>query len=155
MGLTDTTVLYDAEQPEDLRYLLGLLNSKLLTFRFRTIGKLKSGGILEYFWNRASPSCRFGGINLSKAADKAKHDQVVKLVDQMHTFVKQHASARTGDERTSIERQLEATDRNIDRHCHDLYRVTAEGIALVEEEEGRTLVADDESARGRGGLSGA
>ncbi|PZS32329.1 MAG: restriction endonuclease subunit M, partial [Pseudonocardiales bacterium] len=54
LGLTDTTVLFDNEQPEDLRYLLGLLNSKLLTYRFRYIGKLKSGGILEYFWNSIS-----------------------------------------------------------------------------------------------------
>ena len=51
LGLTDTTVMYDAGQPEDLRFLLGLLNSRLLTYRFRSIGKLKSGGILEYFWN--------------------------------------------------------------------------------------------------------
>ncbi len=74
LGLTDTTVLYDNDQPEDLRYILGLLNSTLLTYRFRFIGKLKSAGILEYFWNslfdrghrhfrmRQGPRANHGGV---------------------------------------------------------------------------------------------
>lgn len=40
LGITDTTVLYDNEQPEDLRYVLGLLNTRILTARFLFISKL-------------------------------------------------------------------------------------------------------------------
>jgi hypothetical protein len=42
LGLTDTTILYDNSQPEDLRWFVGFLNSKALTFRVRGIAKLKS-----------------------------------------------------------------------------------------------------------------
>ena len=82
LGLTDTTVLFANDQPEDLRYLLALLNSKLLTFRFRSIGKLKSDGILEYFWNSISklPVRR---IDLSDSTDKATYNQILRLVDQI------------------------------------------------------------------------
>jgi hypothetical protein len=54
LSLTDTTVLFDNGQPEDLRYIAALLNSRLLTWRFRTIGKLKGQGQREYFWNSVS-----------------------------------------------------------------------------------------------------
>jgi len=40
-GLTDTTIIFAQEHSPDLRYLLALLNSKLLTFRYRYIGKAK------------------------------------------------------------------------------------------------------------------
>src|SRR3990172_12193996 len=36
----------------DLHYILGLLNSSLLTFRYKGMGKLTSKGIYEYFWNQ-------------------------------------------------------------------------------------------------------
>ena len=54
LGLSDTTVLFDNGQPEDLRYILALLNSRLLNFRFRSIGKVKTAGMREYFWNTVS-----------------------------------------------------------------------------------------------------
>jgi len=144
LGLTDTTVLYDAEQPEDLRYVLGLLNSKLLTFRFRTIGKLKSGGILEYFENSVS-KLPIRRINLQKASDRALHDQMVKLVNEVHAATRRHASARTDHERTSIKRELDSTDRQIDRLVYDLYQVSEAEIALIEQESAHALVTDDDS----------
>jgi len=41
VGLTDTYAIFETENSPDLRYLLALLNSKLLNFRFRYIGKAK------------------------------------------------------------------------------------------------------------------
>ena len=51
LGLTDTTVLYDNDQPEDLKYFLGFLNSAVLEARFKFIGKLLGAGVLEYYEN--------------------------------------------------------------------------------------------------------
>ena len=79
IGLTDTTVLFENNQPEHLFYLLGLLNSRLLTFRYKSIGKLKSGGIFEYFWNGIS-KLPIHRINLSNQMDKSCHDRMVQLV---------------------------------------------------------------------------
>ena len=43
---------------------------------------------------------------------------------------------KTTHERTTIERRIEATDREIDRLVYDLYGLTDEEIALVEEATG-------------------
>jgi type I restriction-modification system DNA methylase subunit len=50
IGLTDTTAIFATTESPDLRYLLALLNSRLLTFRYRYIGKAKDYRY-EYFEN--------------------------------------------------------------------------------------------------------
>ena len=131
LGLTDTTVLFENAQGENLLYLLGLLNSRLLTFRFRSIGKLKSGGIYEYFWNSISrlPIRR---IDFADTRDKAAHDRMVKLVDSMLALHKQLAAAKSEARKAIIQRQIDATDAKIDGLVYDLYRLTAEEIEIVE-----------------------
>lgn len=131
LGLTDTTVLYDADQPEDLKYLMGLLNSRLLTFRFRFIGKLKSNGILEYFWNSIS-KLPIRRIDFSNPSDKHQHAGMVELVERMLSLHEQLAEARTSQEKTLIRRYIDATDRQIDRLVYELYALTEEEIEVVE-----------------------
>jgi hypothetical protein len=51
IGLTNTTVLFDTNKNYSLKYVLTLLNSKLLNFRYKSIGKQTGGGVYEYFAN--------------------------------------------------------------------------------------------------------
>lgn len=51
IGLTNTTVIFDTNKNINLKYVLALLNSKTLNFRYRSIGKQTGGGIFEYFEN--------------------------------------------------------------------------------------------------------
>ena len=131
LGLTDTTVLFDNGQTENLRFFLGLLNSKLLTYRFRSIGKLKSGGILEYFWNSVSklPVRR---IDFTSKADRAKHDEMVGMVETTLKLHKDLPKAKTPHEQESLQRQIAATDKQIDALVYELYGLTKEEITIVE-----------------------
>ena len=71
-------------------------------------------------------------IDFSNPADVARHDRMVSLVDQMLELHKQHAAARTSHEKTAIQRQIEATDGQIDRLVYELYGLTEEEIGIVE-----------------------
>ena len=51
IGLTNTTVVFDTSKEYDIRYILGLLNSKLIGYRFRTLAKQTGSGVFEYFPN--------------------------------------------------------------------------------------------------------
>lgn len=51
IGLTNTTVIFDTNKNLKLPYILTLLNSKLLNFRYKSIGKQTGGGVFEYFAN--------------------------------------------------------------------------------------------------------
>jgi hypothetical protein len=131
LSLTDTTVLFENGQAEDLFYLLGVLNSRLLTFRFRTIGKLKSGGIYEYFWNSVS-KLPIHRIDFSRPADKTAHDRMVKLVDSMLRLHQQLAAAKSEAQKAIMQRQIDATDAEIDNLVYELYGITDEERRIIE-----------------------
>jgi hypothetical protein len=57
---------------------------------------------------------------------------MVKLVEQMLELHPKLAGARTPQEKTALERQITATDTQIDALVYELYGLTKEEIALVE-----------------------
>ncbi|MBI4689298.1 MAG: N-6 DNA methylase [Nitrospirae bacterium] len=121
-----------ARQGWRLEYLLGIINSRLMTFyhrkKFLDEFKMRFQKIL------IKDCCRFAirVINFSDSADKARHDKMVSMVDQMLTLNKKLASAKTDHEKTALQRQIEATDKQIDKLVYELYGLTEEEIGIVE-----------------------
>jgi hypothetical protein len=72
-------------------------------------------------------------IDFSKPDDVAHHQLMISLVDQMLSLNKQLQEVRTPHEQTSLKRQIEATDHQIDALVYDLYGLTEEEIKIVEE----------------------
>ncbi len=58
---------------------------------------------------------------------------MVELVERMLSLHKQLATARTAQDKTVIQRQIDSTDRQIDRLVYQLYDLTDKEIAIVEE----------------------
>ena len=71
-------------------------------------------------------------IDFTNPTDKAGHDRMVQLVEQMLALHKQLSDFRTGHDQTLIQRQIDATDRQIDKLVYQLYELTEEEIAVVE-----------------------
>ncbi len=72
-------------------------------------------------------------IDFSDPQDVARHDSMVKLVENMLDLHRRLSEAKTGHEKTLLSRQIEATDRQIDNLVYQLYGLTVEEIAIVEE----------------------
>ncbi|HLE62117.1 MAG TPA: DNA methyltransferase [Pyrinomonadaceae bacterium] len=134
----DTTRVYIANTAyclgsNDL-YLLGLLNSKLFWFSIARVsipfgtraGEFRYRLIYQYM-----EKVPIRLINFSDPVDKARHDKMVQLVESMLALHKHKAAARTQAEQEQIQRQIEATDRQIDALVYELYRLTEEEIAVV------------------------
>jgi hypothetical protein len=69
-----------------------------------------------------------------KVPDKARHDRMVSLVEQMLELHKRlHDAKTTAADRELYQRQIDATDRKIDRLVYDLYGLTEDEIRVVEE----------------------
>jgi len=69
----------------------------------------------------------------STASDREMQGRMVSLAEQMLGLHCQLASTRTPHEQTALERQIAATDIQIDRLVYDLYGLTEEEIQIVEE----------------------
>ena len=124
IALTDSVRL----KPE---YILGLLNSRLLFWRLRQISNVFRGGWItctkQYFGELPIRS-----IDFSKSADRARHDKMVLLVEQMLSAKRQLAGARSDKDQDFYENKCAALDRQIDALVYELYGLTAEEIKIVE-----------------------
>ena len=73
-------------------------------------------------------------IDPSNPDDVAKHDRMVSLVETMLDLHRRLPSASTDHEKALIERQIEATDWQIDTLVYELYGLTEDEIRIVEGE---------------------
>jgi SAM-dependent methyltransferase len=127
---TNTTYFIPTNDP----WLLGILNSKLGQFYFsETCAGLEGNGqtYLRFFgqYLERFPVRR---LDMSKSNQARAHSHMVRLVDSMLAMHKQLASAKGEGQRVAIGRQIDATDREIDRLVYELYGLTKDEIAVVE-----------------------
>ena len=66
------------------------------------------------------------------SGDRARHDQIVELVEQMIEAKKLLAKAKTDRDKTFYENKCAAFDRQIDRLVYELSELTDEEIKIVE-----------------------
>jgi len=118
---------------EAQKYVLGLLNSRLLNFYLKKVTTPMRGGFFRYF-TQFIEQLPIRRLDFSKPAEKAEHDRMVTLVEQMLKLHKDKAGARLGQEKAVLQQQIEATDAQIDRLVYDLYGLTEGEIKIVEGE---------------------
>jgi SAM-dependent methyltransferase len=117
------------------RFLLGFLNSRLFWFAIANISVpfgVRAGEFRYRLIYQYMEKVPIRVIDPANKSDVAAHDRIVSLVEKMLDLHKQRAAARTPHEQTALDRQISATDIQIDRLVYDLYGLTEEEIALVE-----------------------
>jgi len=119
------------DKPEEYKYLLGILNSRLTTYYVSRVASGFRGGFYA-FGKFSLAQLPIRAIDFSDKADKGRHDTLVKLVERMLELHRQLAQEKTVAARTSLQNQIAATDRQIDKLVYALYDLTEEEIALVE-----------------------
>jgi hypothetical protein len=104
--------------------LLGLLNSKLLEWFIKQTATQMRGGWYSF-------EARFIR-NIPIIPPNQSLNKITNLVEQMLSLNKQLPNAKTDHEKTLIQRQIDATDNQIDKLVYELYDLTPEEIAIVE-----------------------
>ena len=112
----------NSEDETLLKHILGVLLSAIGAWYFRT--KYSIYDVLYPWYTKKQ---------LSQFPIKPKDARLVRLVDTMLALNCRLTAVHTDHERTVIHRQIEATDRQIDKLVYQLYELTDEEIALVEQ----------------------
>lgn len=118
----------------DDRYLLGILNSRLFWFAISHISipfGVRAGEYRYRLIYQYMEKVPIRPIDFSNPADKARHERMVQLVEQMLELQMQLPKAKTGHDQTLVQRQIDVTDRQIDKLAYELYGLTEEEIAMV------------------------
>jgi len=133
--LSSLYAIYSKSKGErvSLKYLLGLLNSSLATYYVKIIALDITKGAFTKFRTNQLARLPIRIIDFSDPKDKGCHDKMVVLVEQMLTLHKQSAATKTPDDKTRLQRQIDATDQQIDNLVYELYGLTETEIKIVEE----------------------
>lgn len=115
-----------------MHYILGLINSRFMRFYWgasfsdmrQTFPKIKG----TYLKELPIPI-----VNFELKQEKANHDKLVTLVDQMLEAQKTLHAAKTSRDKELAEKRVTIIDTQIDALVYKLYGLTEEEIAIVEE----------------------
>jgi hypothetical protein len=117
---------------EDLSYLLGLLNSRLLNFyhakKYLDEFKMRFQKILIKDCKRFP----IRSIDFNCLSDSNRHKHMVDLVTKMSNLCDKIAKEKNPETLRHSKTQISILDRQIDKLVYDLYGLTEEEIALVE-----------------------
>ncbi|WP_419233782.1 Eco57I restriction-modification methylase domain-containing protein [Aliarcobacter cryaerophilus] len=142
IGLTNTTVIFDTNEDLDLKYLLALLNSRTLNFRYKSIGKQTGSGVYEYFENGV------GKLPIPKI-DEESQKPFIKLVDEIleakqkikdyKPLLDEAIKNNNFDREIALKKELEnlenictTNEKTIDQMVYKLYDLTPDEIKIVE-----------------------
>ena len=130
-----TSVIPSSDAPMAIEYLLGLLNSRLLSLYATAHSPVFSGG----FYKFSAPYLKqlpIRPIEFDDPDDVAQHDRMIELVKsmlEMNERLHGESSRKfTPQERRVLEGRIASTDREIDQLVYDLYGLTDDEIAIVE-----------------------
>ncbi|MBK9127743.1 MAG: Eco57I restriction-modification methylase domain-containing protein [Phycisphaerales bacterium] len=109
--------------------LVALLNSRVANFFFAHVCAALEGAAQRYLEFRAQYVNRFPVPRILGAAS----DRLMKLGTHMSSLRREWCVRSEGHNRTALQRQIAAVDRQIDQLVYELYGLTEDEIRIVEE----------------------
>ncbi|MDQ7816202.1 MAG: TaqI-like C-terminal specificity domain-containing protein [Melioribacteraceae bacterium] len=116
---------------ENIFYWLAVLNSRLMWWFLSNTGNVLRGGYFRFKTNYLKPF-PIRQINFKNVTETNIHEKVVDLVINILRLNNIQSLVNTPQEKESLQRQIDATDSQIDRLVYELYGLTEEEIKIVE-----------------------
>jgi TaqI-like C-terminal specificity domain len=129
---TDGAYLFGVRDTVNCNYLLGIMNSQLIRFLYR-LAATETNRVLAQVKPAVLGTLPVIAVNLADPSDKGMHDSLAKLADRMlELSERKHSSKLPRSEVTQVEREIAATDTEIDNLVYDLYGITKEERKIIE-----------------------
>jgi hypothetical protein len=114
------------ELDAEVVFALGILNSKIISWFYVNTSMIAQKDDFPQVHISALLALPIPNYNGDQK------NRIVALVDQMLALHKQLVEAKTPHDKTTLQRQIDATDHQIDQLVYELYGLTEEEIAIVE-----------------------
>jgi predicted RNA methylase len=129
---TDGAYLFGVKNDVDCNYVLGVMNSRLMRFLYR-LAATETNRVLAQVKPAVLGTLPIPLINFGNPRDKAWHDKIVELVDRMLELNKQKHSGKLAPSQVErLDREIAATDAEIDSLVYELYGVTIDERKIIE-----------------------
>jgi hypothetical protein len=114
------------------KYVLGILNSRLISYLYVNTSAIATKDDFRQTTLAELRRLPIPTIEQGSRVDKSVHDKIVQSVDSILALNRQLSAAKSEAQKDVVQRQIAATDAEIDRLVYDLYGLTAEEISIVE-----------------------
>jgi len=114
-----------------LKFLLGCINSKLISFWFDKKFDKMQRKIFPQFKVKELSIFPIPKINFENPIEKSAHDKIVSLVEQMLVAKKEIKNTKIAKDKTCLERKCASLDNEIDAAVFTLYGLTDDEIKIV------------------------
>ena len=115
-----------------MKYILGILNSKLISFVYPFVCNKIVAKSFPRVSVRDLKQLPIRNLVLEKKTDKEKHEEMVRLVEQRLQMQEKANQSKMPEEREMFSRQTKNLDEQIDRAVYALYELSKEEIDLIE-----------------------
>jgi hypothetical protein len=116
----------------NIKCVLAILNSRLISWLFCQINMVARRDDFPKTIIKQTRELPFPKIDLNNPSDKSRHDNIVKLVEQMLDAKEKLSKAKTEAETNRFELLCQTLDRQIDEAVYELYGLTEEERKIVE-----------------------
>ena len=130
----NSMVVFSPMKEVSLKFLLGVLNSRVISFWFQKKFDKLQRRIFPQFKVKELAAFPMPGIDFSTPADKARHDKMVGSVEKMLALTPKLRGATSESEKAALQNAVTTTDAEIDRLVYELYGLTEEETKIVEGE---------------------
>jgi len=120
--------------PTDDLYLLAILNSTAVTFAYRSLSPAYRGGYLRFIY-QYMVNVPIPKLDLSDSTQKAQHESIVSLVEQMLKLTEQRSKLDPvlySERYDELTQDIAGVDARINQAVYALYDLTDDEIAIVE-----------------------
>ena len=125
-----TIVLTDTNY--NLKYFLGLLNSKVLNYFYQSLNPEK-GEALARVKKQHIIRLSIYPIDFSNYIEKSKHDNIVKLVTNLLDLNMKKNTLISSLKRNKVEEEIEVTTEKIDELVYKLYGISENEKKIIDE----------------------
>ena len=138
--VTDAMYVFTPKGGTDIKALMGMMQSKVFHFLYKAANMGDA---------RVIPQIKASKLLTLPIPSMTQCAQLTRLVDAMLGLHKQLAAAKSTAQKAIMQRQVDATDAEIDRLVYDLYGLTADEVALIEDSTSEVKASVTLSARQR------
>lgn len=124
--------LYPTQDGRDIRFVVGVLNSRLIRFVYTTSVKESSQKAFPQVKVRSLRSLPIRSIDFENASEKSLHDRIAGLVDEIIDLKIRAAEALMSHDRDVLTRQAREMEAEIDQSVESLYGLSATEIGQIE-----------------------
>lgn len=127
--------LYSPTDGRDIKYIVGILNSKLMRFFYQEVIQESHQEVFPQVKINSLRMLPIHRINLLNQRERGRHDVIVELVNKMLKLNKElRKTLENSDKWNSIKSEVEKIDKKIDQEVYKLYGLTLTEIKIIEEE---------------------